>query len=271
MTMTEQEFCLDNNMPKISVVIAVKNGEDLIEEAIQSIQLQDYKNYELIIIDGNSTDRTLSIVQSFGSFVDHVESKADAGLYHAMNDGIRRATGDLISVIGCDDRFNKDSFQLVASQYDQTALQVIYGDMEYTDRHKDHSLLVVETNEFPKTMIPHPTCFFSRNILLNVGSFDTSYVIAADLDFMIRAINAGALLSRIDSTIIYSTSNGFSAQNKGKYISIREELAIRLKYGIGNPLYNLVRYIYYLIGITSILFAKRVNSSLQKLFSTQDS
>ncbi len=269
--MTEQEFCSGNNLPKISVVIAVKNGQDLIEGAIRSIQLQNYKNYELIIIDGNSTDRTMSIIQSFGGFVDHVESKADDGLYHAMNDGIRRASGDLISVIGCDDRFNKDSFQLVANHYDQNTLQIIYGDMEYTDRHKDHRLLVVEKIEFPKTMIPHPTCFFSRNILLNVGSFDTGYMIAADLDFMIRAINAGALMSKIDQTIIYSTSNGLSAQNKGKYISIREELAIRLKYGIGNRLINLFRYIYYFVGITSILFVKRLDNSLQTLFSRQDS
>ena len=72
-------------------------------ENLKSVLSQSYKNYEHLIIDGNSSDKTLEIVKNFKGNTKLIENKNDKGLYDAMNVGIKNSTGDIIGVLNSDD------------------------------------------------------------------------------------------------------------------------------------------------------------------------
>ena len=81
-------------LPTISIITIVFNGEVTLEKTIQSIECQDYPNLEYIIVDGASTDNTVSIIKHYKNVVSKWVSEPDEGLYDAMNKGIRMASGD---------------------------------------------------------------------------------------------------------------------------------------------------------------------------------
>ena len=94
--------------PKVSIITVVRNNELTIAYAIASVLSQDYPNIEYIIIDGASTDTTVSIIQSYGVQITKVISEPDKGIYDAMNKWIALATGDIIGILNSDD-FYKDT------------------------------------------------------------------------------------------------------------------------------------------------------------------
>ena len=89
---------------KVSIITVVYNGVRTIEKTIQSVIHQTYKDIEYIVIDGASTDGTQQIVEKYMNHISYYSSEKDEGLYHAMNKGIRKATGDIIGILNSDDR-----------------------------------------------------------------------------------------------------------------------------------------------------------------------
>ena len=81
-----------NKSPKISIITISFNSENTIKETIESVLSQDYKNIEYIIIDGNSTDKTKSIIGSYRGKISYFVSEKDNGIYDAMNKGIKSST-----------------------------------------------------------------------------------------------------------------------------------------------------------------------------------
>ena len=90
---------------KISLITVCKNSKDSIERTIQSVLSQTYKNIEYIIIDGASSDGTLSIINNYKNKVSLIISENDNGVYDAMNKGLKHANGDIIGFINADDFF----------------------------------------------------------------------------------------------------------------------------------------------------------------------
>ena len=88
---------------KISIITVVLNGEETIQNTIDSVLVQTYQNIEYIIIDGSSTDGTIGVVKSYGDKITKFVSEPDKGLYDAMNKGIDMATGDIIGILNSDD------------------------------------------------------------------------------------------------------------------------------------------------------------------------
>ena len=88
---------------KITIITVTKNSEKFLEKNIKSVLSQSYKNYEHIIIDGNSVDKTKKIIKSFKKKVKFINNKNDKGLYHAMNVGIKNSKGDIIGILNSDD------------------------------------------------------------------------------------------------------------------------------------------------------------------------
>ena len=88
---------------KISIITVTKNSQKYLKENIESVLNQNYKNYEHIIVDGNSSDNTLKIIESFKNKIKLIKNYNDRGLYHAMNVGIKNASGDIIGILNSDD------------------------------------------------------------------------------------------------------------------------------------------------------------------------
>jgi hypothetical protein len=91
--------------PLISVITVVFNGEKNLEQTIQSVINQDCQNFEYIIIDGGSTDRSTDIIKKYESQIDYWKSEKDMGLYDAMNQGIDLASGQWLNFMNCGDFF----------------------------------------------------------------------------------------------------------------------------------------------------------------------
>ena len=88
---------------KVSLITIAYNSAETIEDTIKSIVAQDYSNIEYIIIDGGSTDNTLSIIDKFKDSISTIISEPDKGIYDAMNKGVQNATGDIVGILNSDD------------------------------------------------------------------------------------------------------------------------------------------------------------------------
>ena len=104
---------------KVSVITVCLNSEKTIRRTIESVLSQTYNNIEYIIVDGLSTDSTVDIVNEYISTGDSIifSSEKDSGIYEAMNKGIAKSTGDIISIINSDDWLEKDAIYKVVNEY----------------------------------------------------------------------------------------------------------------------------------------------------------
>jgi len=98
---------------KISIITVTKNSEKFLEDCILSVHNQFYKNYEHIIIDGNSTDNTVNIIKKHEEKIAYWISESDEGLYDAMNKGIKKSTGDIIGILNSDDIYYDQALKIV--------------------------------------------------------------------------------------------------------------------------------------------------------------
>jgi glycosyltransferase involved in cell wall biosynthesis len=179
---------------KVSIITAVLNGEKTIHDCVRSIAAQTYGDIEHIVVDGGSTDRTLSIIDKMGSNETVVISEPDDGLYDAMNKGIKLSTGDVIGILNCDDMYNDENVVgSVVNCLSEKGVDTCYGDLVYVDC-KDASSRVRywKSGTFNKErfrigwMPPHPTFFVRRDVYGKYGTFDLNFPLAADYELMLR-------------------------------------------------------------------------------------
>ncbi|MDA9555071.1 glycosyltransferase [Pelobium sp.] len=179
----------------ISLITATYNSEELLQSALDSYKIQNYQAKELIVIDGNSQDATLSIIQSNAEVISYHQSEKDDGIYDALNKGILSAKGEIIGILHSDDILaSPDVLQKVADKFKQDDdLMAVYGDLEYIDRKDSHKVVRYwESGDFNWQkfsfgwMPPHPTLFIRANCFKEFGSYDLKYRSAADYDLILR-------------------------------------------------------------------------------------
>ena len=103
------------NTPLITVITVVFNGAETLEKAIKSVVNQSYNNVEYIMIDGGSTDETLSIIKKYEDIIDYWVSESDSGIYDAFNKAVKLAQGEYYMIIGCDDEIFSDSINQITN------------------------------------------------------------------------------------------------------------------------------------------------------------
>jgi len=117
---------------KISIITAVYNGEQTIEECINSIINQTYKDIEHIIIDGGSTDGTLDVIKKYKDNISKVISEPDKGIYDAMNKGIALSTGGIIGFLNADDVYaDEHVIENVVKAISENNVDSCYGKLFY--------------------------------------------------------------------------------------------------------------------------------------------
>ena len=122
---------------KVSIITVVKNNEDKIEKCINSVINQSYKDIEYIIIDGNSSDNTKSIIQKYKNQIDILLSEKDNGIWDAMNKGINLATGDIIGFLNSDDVYYPNALQTVVDYFKNKQIDFLFGTVKkYKLMHK---------------------------------------------------------------------------------------------------------------------------------------
>lgn len=207
---------------KVSIITVVYNGAEHIRDCIDSVLGQTHPDIEYIIVDGQSTDGTVAIVQSYGTKVARFISESDKGLYDAMNKGIRLATGAVIGLLNADDFYRHD--RVIANMValmEQTGRDAVYGDMIYVDRHDTRNVKRYwrsgwyEAGAFRWGWMPGHLSFFARRSLYEqYGLFRLDMKSAADYELLLRFIHKnGATLSYMNEVTIVMRAGGISNSN----------------------------------------------------------
>lgn len=121
--------------PTFSIITVTYNAEKVLEETIQSVITQTYRNVEYIIVDGASKDNTLKIIEKYQGYISLMVSEPDKGLYDAMNKGIQMATGDYLCFLNAGDKLHENNtLQRIAETLNDKELpDVVYGETAIVD------------------------------------------------------------------------------------------------------------------------------------------
>jgi glycosyltransferase involved in cell wall biosynthesis len=190
--------------PLITVIVAVLNAACSLECCIKSISSQTYPHKELIVMDGGSTDGSLSIIKKYRDTITYWESRPDQGIYHAWNKALKRAEGEWICFLGADDYFWNEDVLADLLPYliktDEAEIRVVYGQMARIDGSGRIVKLVGKSWEklrwlMPHGMpLPHPGLMHHRSLFENHGLFDESFRVAGDYELLLRELKTGRAL-----------------------------------------------------------------------------
>ena len=138
---------------KISIITTSYNSQETIFETLKSVNSQSYNNIEHIIVDGESSDRTLEIVDRF-DHVAQIISERDSGVYEAMNKGIRASSGDIIGFLNSDDYFfSNDIMKEYADGFRSLSNKIIFGDLQFVSRDNKRRIRSWVSSEFSNQKI----------------------------------------------------------------------------------------------------------------------
>ena len=218
---------------KFSIITVSYNSENTIEETIQSVISQSYKDYEYILVDGGSTDNTLKIVNNYSKYFNKIISEKDNGIYNAINKGIKVSSGEIISILHSDNSFYSNSvLSDVKSVFenDKNSQCVIGNTLIFKETNNKKKIIRnYKANNFYKWMIylgyspPHPSSFFRKESYLKFGLYNENFKIAADFDFYLRTIFINKIkFKRVDQNYVLMRYGGestksFSNHNKSSF------------------------------------------------------
>ena len=181
---------------KISVITAVLNGAQTLEQTIESVARQSHKDIEHIVVDGGSTDETAEIVARHSDKIACFIPGPDQGIYDGMNKGIERARGDIIGFLNSDDYYSDNSVvKQIDTVFQDRAVDACYADLVYVDRQNtDKVVRYFQSGDyraglFERGWIPaHPTFYARKEIYEKYGVFDSSLNFQADLEHTARLL-----------------------------------------------------------------------------------
>ncbi len=179
----------NHSKPLISIVTVVLNGEKYIENTIKSVLKQKKKNYEYIIIDGGSSDKTLNIIKKYSNKISYWVSEKDKGIYDAFNKGMKLARGKYIGIINSDDVYTSNALQIISKYIKKRPdLDFFFGSVK---KHWGilHGYRPEKISYSWGFYSSHSTGFFiKRSSAKKVGLYNLKYKYHADYDYFYRMI-----------------------------------------------------------------------------------
>ena len=204
---------------KVSLITVCRNSEATIESTLRSVLEQDHNDIEYIVIDGRSSDKTVSIIEKYKDKISKFISEKDEGMYFALNKGISMATGEVVGMLNADDCYSsKGVISGMVNAFEGTNADCVYGDLQYVSKDDLQKVIrnwkseAYDPKRFLKGwMPPHPTFFVRRKYYLQFGSFNTSFSISADYELMLRFLyKHGLSASYIPEVLVKMRTGGIS-------------------------------------------------------------
>lgn len=182
---------------KISIITVTYNSSETIADCIKSVYNQTYSDIEHIIIDGNSKDNTLKIINSIPNRISKIISEPDLGIYDAMNKGLKLATGEVVGILNSDDFFY--DYSIIAKIVNTFSLKncdCLFGDIVYVNRKDTAKIIrywkssVMPKHGFSYGWHPaHPSFYVKKEIYQEYGYFKIKYQFSADFELMLRLLH----------------------------------------------------------------------------------
>ena len=224
---------------KVTIITVTFNSEKYIRDCIESVISQGYPDIEHLVIDNLSTDNTLSIVTEYEGKIAKVVSEQDKGMYDAINKGMQMATGDIIGILNSDDMLaSSDVIESIVRCFKEYDVDSLYGDLVYVDQYNTRKVLrywkgfPYKRYRFNYGWMPaHPTFYFRRDLLQELGGYQSHYFTAADYEFMARYLYRHRISARyLPKLIVKMRVGGQSNRNIGSRLRAnrRDYLAMKM-------------------------------------------
>ncbi|GAB6009246.1 glycosyltransferase family 2 protein [Dysgonomonas reticulitermitis] len=216
---------------KVSVITINYNNAAGLEKTIKSVLSQSYQDFEYIVIDGGSADRSREILESYSEEIDYWISEPDNGIYNAMNKGIRQATGQYLHFLNSGDTYASDN-----------VLENVFRNKEYKDpilrgiqicdcgthqfRWYNHGLEDITLYHLYVDTLQHQATFINATLFKKYGLYDEKYRIGSDWKFFIQAILGGESSFYLNIDIVIFDMTGISNNPKYKKLMYEERALI---------------------------------------------
>jgi len=221
---------------KISIITVCKNAEDTIENTILSVINQTSNNIEFIIIDGVSTDNTISIIEKYRNKISYFISEQDTGIYNAMNKGIKAASGDILYFLNANDYiFDKEVISRVVQKFEKTNNDIVFGSLVTIDGENiniEKNVGNIDKIYFMNgDNVCHQCIFYKSKLFKDFGLYDEGLKIAADYDFNLKTLIQNKKKYLIhNEPVVKFTLGGFSTSEKYRKLLLEEREIVKNRY-----------------------------------------
>lgn len=244
---------------KISIITIALNEAKSIGECLNSVSRQTYPDIEHIIVDGGSTDGTLSIVDEYAVSAPYpvkiINQSECNGLYGAINEGIAHSQGEIIGLLHANDFYNSDNeLQIVADAFKTNHTEIVYGNIRYfNSANPTKTTRIYYARRFKREslmdgfMPPHPAFFATRRLLTRNGCYPTDLRIAGDFEMIVKLLLVdNEPIVYIDRIIVAMSSGGVSGKIPNRlYRTIFEKHKVLRRNGFDVSIFRLFkRYLY---------------------------
>lgn len=228
---------------KVSIITSCFNRETTIREAIESVLHQDYPNIEYIVVDGASKDHSLAIINEYKDRITTIISEPDKGMYEGINKGIRAATGDVIGLLHSDDfLYSRETITHIMEEFERTQADMVYGNGLFVNFNDTNQVVRnwisgrYKRAQVKRGWLPlHPTVYIRRDCIEQWGTYDESFKIAADSDFLVRYLYQAQLkVNYLNEYIVRMRMGGLSTSLEKTKQKWGEDLRMYRKHGF-NP------------------------------------
>lgn len=231
------------HVPLISVIVAVRNAEHTLRCTLQSLANQTSRHFEILLIDGASTDGTMHVATEFKDSIAFQLSEPDSGIADAWNKGLRHVRGQWVMFLNAGDLLHRDHLSraepaLLASGPEPT---VFFCDVLKFNSRNEPTTMIRGHNPTARSIarggfgFAHPGSLASSQCFAQIGYFDTQLRIAIDTDWLLRAFKAGLVFQRFES-IAYMAEGGVSDRKFG--LAMREYFHCTKRLGLTSKLHT---------------------------------
>jgi glycosyltransferase involved in cell wall biosynthesis len=211
------------------------NQVKFVKQAIESVLSQTYQNFDLLIIDGGSTDGTQDIIKQYTNHSNiQVIIEVDQGMYHARNKGLLKAKGDIIGFLNTDDYYEPHALETINQAFFENDCDLVYGvmhaktlDGSFVKSRGDENISLKERIT-KHIALPDQATFFKHDILSYLGLYDTTYKIISDWEFWQRAITLDLKFINVNEHIANFRRYKEALTSNPKYRNLRFNENVRL-------------------------------------------
>ncbi|MCK7597358.1 glycosyltransferase [Microbulbifer sp. CAU 1566] len=222
----------ERKKPYFTIVTVTFNNKNALEQCVNTIRNQSFKDFEIIVIDGASTDGSQEWLQDNQSMVDYFISEPDAGIYNAINKGIKYAQGSVVGLIHSDDILSFNSLSRYYEAFENGNYDAVVGDCIYFNENREFNAYKPSRNYGIETIFrgitaAHETIFIKKDVYNRLGPYDETYRSAADYKLISKLVMGGYSIGSTKNVEVYKLVGG---ESFGEEVEFNENYKLAREY-----------------------------------------
>jgi glycosyltransferase involved in cell wall biosynthesis len=249
---------MTKHTPKISIIIPTFNAAKTLAATLESIINQTFRDFEVLIIDGLSTDDTVMIAKNYTDSRIKIISEKDKGIYDAMNKGIDKAAGEWLYFLGSDDTlFSPTALENIFTKYDLATTKIVYGNVQFKLSKAIYDGKFSYFRLYDKN-ICHQAIFYRKEVFKQVGNYQLQYKALADWVLNMKCFSLKIPKLYVNEIVAIYNEDGYCFNNPDKQFEADSEKLRKLYFPFG--VLFLIRW------KTNKYFGKFVSRFVQRIY-----